>query len=64
MEGVARMLEAAARPAQPGADLARLAPLEASTLPADGVAAQAAAALLAEADALVRAVQARLGAPA
>ena len=64
MEGVARMLEAAGRPAQPGADLARLAPLEASTPRTDGIAAEAAAALMAEADALVRAVQRRLAAPA
>ena len=64
LEGVARMLEATARPAQPGADLARLAPVDAAAAGGGGVAADAAAALLAEADALVRALQTRLTAPA
>ena len=60
LEGVARMLEAAARPAQPGADLARLAPVDAAAAGGANVAADAAALLLAETDALLRALQARL----
>lgn len=58
LEGVARMLEAPRRPAQPGADMARLAPVEATAIDTGDGAAQ----LLAEADAILCALQAELGA--
>jgi uncharacterized membrane protein YccC len=63
LEGVAIMLEAPGRPAQPGADLPGLAPVTADGLPASEAGARAAAALLCETDDLLRALQVVLARP-